>query len=94
MKHGKSFANDIYKRLFFFGAVLSCVLLAMQLVYVGNYLLYRVDNTLILAQTVYYFIFVRFRPHKTLGQFYNGFRYAHFGFYPNFFKYIVPHDYL
>jgi hypothetical protein len=63
-------------------------------VFIGNNLLYKVDNVLILAQTIYYFSFVQLLVGKLLSQFYYGWIFAHFGFFPNFFKNMIPSNYV
>jgi hypothetical protein len=67
------------------GQIMSCVLIVMHAVFVGNDLLYKVDNALILAQTIYYFSFVKLLVGKLLAQFYYGWIFAHAGFFPNYF---------
>jgi hypothetical protein len=71
--------------LSFIGEVMSIVIIVLHVVFIGNDLLYKVDNTLILAQTIYYFSFVQLLVGNVLAQFYYGWIFAHFGFFPNFF---------
>jgi hypothetical protein len=71
--------------LAFIGEVMSIVIIVLHVVFIGNDLLYKVDNTLILAQTIYYFSFVQLLVGNVLAQFYYGWIFAHLGFFPNFF---------
>lgn len=70
------------------------VLICLHAVYIGNDLLYKVDNSLILAQLIYFFSFVRLLAGKLLSQFYYGWVFAHFGFFPNFFAKNIPSSYI
>jgi hypothetical protein len=56
--------------------------------------LYKVDNSLILAQLLYFFSFVQLLAGKLLSQFYYGWIFAHFGFFPNFFSNTIPASYI
>ena len=76
------------------GYIMGIVLILLHAVFVGNDLLYKVDNALILAQTVYFFSFVQLLIGKLLAQFYYGWIYAHFGFFPNFFSSTIPSNYV
>lgn len=80
--------------LAFIGEIMSIVIILLHVVFVGNDLLYKVDNTLILAQTIYYFSFVQLLVGKLLAQFYYGWIFAHFGFFPNFFVSNIPSSYV
>jgi hypothetical protein len=48
-------------------------------------LLYKMDNLIILCQTIYYFSFVKILVGKLLAQFYYGWVFSHLGFFKNFF---------
>lgn len=72
---------------------MSWVLIVLHVVFIGNDLMYKVDNILILAQTFYYFSFVQLLVGKLLAQFYYGWIYSHGGFFPNFFNKYVPANY-
>jgi hypothetical protein len=72
---------------------MGCVLIALHCVFIGNDLMYKVDNALILVQTVYYFSFVKLLVGKLLSQFYYGWIYAHGGFFPNYFINTIPDGY-
>jgi hypothetical protein len=74
--------------------VLSLLLICLHAIYVGNELIYKVDNWLILAQTMYFFSFVQLLINMPIGQFYYGFLFAHFGFFPNYFKGTIPDNYM
>jgi len=56
--------------------------------------MYKVDNALILAQTIYFFTFAQLLVGKLLSQFYYGWIFAHFGFFPNFFTDTIPSRYI
>jgi hypothetical protein len=73
------------------GQIMGVVIVAMHCIYVGNELLYKMDNLIILAQTIYYFSFVKLLVGRLLAQFYYGWIFAHLGFFPNFFT--TPNQY-
>ena len=73
---------------------MSIVLICLHVVFIGNDLLYKVDNTLILAQSIYFFSFVQLLVGRLLAQFYYGLLFASFGFFPNFFKNTIPSNYV
>ncbi len=72
--------------LAYLGYFFSWFILLLHAVYIGNGLIYKVDNLLVLAQTYYYFQFVNLLVGNTLSQFYYGFRWMHGGFFRNFWK--------
>jgi hypothetical protein len=80
--------------LAYIGYIMGPVLIVLHAVFIGNDLLYKVDNTLILAQTVYFFSFVQLLVGKLLSQFYYGWLFSMFGFFPNFFANTVPSSYV
>ena len=80
--------------LAFIGYIMSLTLIFLHVVFIGNNLLYKVDNVLILAQTIYFFSFVQLLVGKLLSQFYYGWIFAHFGFFPNFFSKYIPSSYV
>ena len=73
------------------GQIMSIVAIAMHCIYVGNGMLYKMDNLLILMQTVYYFSFVKILVGRLLAQFYYGWIFTHLGYFPNFFT--TPNQY-
>ena len=79
--------------LAYIGYIMGPVLICLHAVFIGNGLLYKVDNTLILAQTIYFFSFVELLVGKLLSQFYYGWLFSMFGFFPNFFKDTIPSNY-
>jgi len=79
--------------LAYFGYIFSWIILALHFVYIGNYLLYKVDNLLVLAQTFFFFQYVNLLTGNYLSQFYYGWRWMHGGWFPNFFKAAIPHGY-
>jgi len=72
---------------------MSWVILLVHCIYVGNTILYKVDNLIIFTQTIYFFIFVKLLVGNTLSQYYYGWFWMHMGFFPNYFKYTVPVQY-
>ena len=87
--------NDFRKTwLAFIGYIMGIVLICLHVVYIGNDLIYKVDNTLILAQSIYFFSFVQLLVGKLLSQFYYGWLFSHFGFFPNFFVNTIPSNYI
>lgn len=79
--------------LAYFGYIFSWFILLLHAVYIGNGLLYKVDNLLVLAQTYHFFQFVNLLVGNTLSQFYYGWRWMHGGYFRNFWKYTVPDGY-
>lgn len=65
---------------------MSITLIALHIVFIGNELQYKVDHILIMAQTIFYFSFVKNLVGKLLGQFYFGWSFAHGRFMPNLFN--------
>lgn len=74
--------------------VLSILLIILHSIYVGNHLIYKIDNWLIFAQVLYFFSFVHLLINASVGQFYYGFFWAHFGFFPNYFVGAIPSGYM
>lgn len=70
--------------LAYFGYITSWIIIILHAVYIGNRLLYKVDNLLILAQTYYFFQFVNLFTGNYLSQFYYGWKWAHGRFFTNF----------
>ena len=91
---GKGYAAFKKTWLAYIGYIMGIVLICLHVVYIGNDLLYKVDNTLILAQSIYFFSFVKLLAGKLLSQFYYGWIFAHFGFFPNFFINAIPPNYV
>ena len=80
--------------LAYIGYIMGPVLIVLHAVFIGNDLMYKVDNTLILAQALYFISFVQLLVGKLLSQFYYGWLFAMFGFFPNFFGNTVPAHYV
>ena len=80
--------------LAYIGYIMGPVLIVLHAVFIGNDLMYKVDNTLILAQALYFMSFVQLLVGKLLSQFYYGWLFAMFGFFPNFFGNTVPSNYV
>lgn len=79
--------------LAYFGYIFTWFILALHAVYIGNGLIYKVDNLLVLAQTFYYFQFVNLLTGNYLSQFYYGWKWTHGGFFSNFFGKTIPNGY-
>lgn len=71
--------------LAFIGYFMSLAIILMHAVFIGLDYCYQVDNLLIFAQGIYYFLFVKLLIGKLLSQFYYGWIFAHAGFLTNFF---------
>lgn len=80
--------------LAYIGYIMGLTLILLHVVFIGNDLLYKVDNSIILAQTIYFFSFVQLLVGKLLAQFYYGWIFTHFGFFPNFFVDTIPSNYM
>jgi hypothetical protein len=80
--------------LAYIGYIMGLTLILLHVVFIGNDLLYKVDNAIILGQTIYFFSFVQLLVGKLLAQFYYGWIFTHFGFFPNFFAPTIPSDYV
>ncbi len=79
--------------LAYIGYIFSGVIILLHWVYVGNGLLYKMDNLIILGQTMYFFTFAQLLVGKVLAQFYFGWVWLHAGFFPNYFEDTVPSGY-
>ena len=96
--YGTTASNDhhhfIKYWLAYIGYIMSIVILLLHFVFVGNELLYKVDNLLIFVQTIFYFSFARNLVGRLVSQFYYGWFFAHAGFLPNIFQDTVPDYYV
>jgi hypothetical protein len=79
--------------LAYIGEIMSLTVIVLHMVFIGNKLLYKVDNLLIFIQTIFYFSFVDKLEGKLLSQFYYGWSFAHARFLPNLFWRIIPDGY-
>lgn len=93
IKFGGARNNLIKNDLAFIGYVFSIALLVLWILYIGSDVMYKVDNLMILMQVTYFFLYVRAVIDIGLAQFYYGFRYSHFGFFPNLFRSTMPANY-
>lgn len=80
--------------LAYIGYIMSIVIILLHAVFIGNELLYKVDNLLIFVQTIYYFAYAQNLVGRLLSQFYFGWSFAHARFLPNLFNNIIPPQYL
>ena len=85
VRAGQGHSDFMKVWLAYIGYIMGPVRICLHVVFVGNGLLYKMDNTLILVQTLYFFSFVKLLGGKLLAQFYYGWLFAMFGFFPNFF---------
>lgn len=51
--------------------------------------MYKKDNLIIFAQSIFYFLFVRVLISNPVGQFYYGWNWMHIGFWPNYFNNLI-----
>ncbi len=72
--------------LAFIGYIMSLTIIILHFIYVGIEYQYKTDNLLILAQTIFYFLYVRLLVGRLLSQFYYGWYYLHAGFLANLFQ--------
>lgn len=86
--------QNVHSWLAIIAFVLSLLLIILHSIYIGNQLLYKVDNYLIFAQSLFYFSFVHLLINSSIAQFYYGFLWSHFGFFPNYFKPTIPGGYM
>lgn len=80
--------------LAYIGYIMSIVVILLHAVFIGNELLYKVDNLLIFVQTIFYFSYVKNLVGRLLAQFYFGWSFAHARFLPNLFRAIIPDHYV
>lgn len=71
--------------LAYIGYVMAIVIILLHAVFIGNELLYKVDNLVIFVQTIFYFSFVQNLVGRLLAQYYFGWSFAHARFLPNLF---------
>lgn len=80
--------------LAYIGYIMSIVILLLHIVFIGNELLYKVDNLLIFTQSIFYFSFVQNLVGRLLAQFYFGWSFSLARFLPNLFDSIVEDHYV
>jgi hypothetical protein len=80
--------------LAYIGYFMAIVVILLHAIFIGNELLYKVDNLLIFIQSIYFFEFVKNLVGKLLAQFYFGWSFAHARFLPNLFDGIIPDGYI
>ena len=61
--------------------------------YIGNGLIYKMDNLIIFVQTIYFFGFVNNFSGSHLSQFYYGWGWSHGTYMYNFFQFAIPGGY-
>lgn len=72
---------------------MSIAIILLHGIFIGNQLLYKVDNLLIFVQSIFYFSYAKNLIGRLLAQFYFGWSFAHARFLPNLFKGIIPDHY-
>lgn len=80
--------------LAYIGYIMSIVIIILHAVFIGNELLYKVDNLLIFIQTIFYFSYVKNLVGRLLAQFYFGWSFSHARFLPNLFSPTIPDHYV
>ena len=93
VKNKESFREYARSWLAILSFVLSIILIILHAIYIGNSLLYKVDNALTFAQSMYYFSFINLMIGQPVAQYYYGFLWSHFGFFPNYFRATIPNGY-
>ena len=68
------------------GIFMSLAILLTHCIFIGNSYGYKMDNLIIFAQTIFYFIFMRVLISNPVCQFYYGWSWMHVDFYPNYFE--------
>jgi hypothetical protein len=67
------------------GYLFSVLILATHCLFVGNNLMYKMDNLIIFGQAIFCLLFVRTLSSNPVAQFYYGWNWLHLLFYPNYF---------
>ena len=73
---------------------MSITILCLHFVFIGNELLYKMENLIIFIQTAYYFLYAKNLVGRLLAQYYFGWSFAHARFLPNAFNGIIPSNYI
>ena len=87
-----SYLTYIKHSLAYIGYILSIAVLMTQCVYVGNGLTYKMDNFIILTQSIFYFLFTDVFISNPVSQYYYGWSWMHLKFFPNFFWSLLSAD--
>ena len=80
--------------LAYIGYLMSIIILLLHAMFIGNELLYKMDNLIIFVQSIYFFSFVKNLVGSNLAQFYYGWFFMHAGFLPNIFSSVIPDEYM
>lgn len=86
--------QNVHSWLAIIAFILSLIMICLHAIYVGNQLIYKVDHYLIFVQSLYYFSFVHLLINSSIAQYYYGFLWSHFGFFPNYFYNTIPPNYM
>lgn len=68
------------------GWILAVLILVTHWIWVGNGMLYKMDNLIILGQAIFCCLFLRTLSENTLGQYYYGWGWLLLDFFPNYFR--------
>ena len=68
------------------GYLFSVVILMTHCIYIGNNYMYKMDNLIIFCQSIFYFLFIRLLTSNPVAQYYYGWNWLNFFFYPNYFE--------
>lgn len=68
------------------------MMLFTHCVYVGNGLTCKMDNIIIFAQSIFYFLFTDVFISNPISQYYYGWSWMHLNFYPNYFWSLLSAD--
>lgn len=63
--------------------------MAIHCIFVGNGLLYKMDNLIIFCQSLFYCLFLRILAGNPIAQYYYGWGWLNLNFYPNYFSVAV-----
>jgi hypothetical protein len=85
INYDTSFRSYIKKWLAGIGYVLSIFLILLHCIYIANGILYKMDNIIIFAQSLFFFLFNQTLIANPVAQYYYGWSWAHLNFFPNYF---------
>ena len=87
-----SYSTYIKHSLAYIGYILSLLVLMTHCIYIGNGYTYKMDNLIIFAQTIFYFLFTDIFISNPVSQYYYGWSWMHVNFYPNYFWSLLSPD--
>lgn len=86
INYDTSFRSYIKKWLAGIGYVLSIFLILLHCIYIANGILYKMDNIIIFAQSLFFFLFNQILIANPVAQYYYGWSWTHLNFFPNYFS--------